>query len=277
MTDPFQWGPQGLEFAAKYIMGGMSPVIMQNFSTDPMGRILSMTYQGPTYGGELYFHYDVQGNTSLLTDSNGQPVASFRYDLHSGQIAEYWNPSNLEIMNMKGGSRGSVTLTSNIGYLPDWKRDLMVRPRIPLVARNDWGFINVRPDSTEPGDDDEDDEKDCGDDDACTLEDCEKLFKNEYSSETKYNDYEADEYNCKLIICCGGAYYSSAINFPYPHTDDHIEVNDLHDNSRVMHIELFQNRRGVLLDWWKNNKDDCLDKFGIDIKDYVWGPPGPQF
>ena len=161
-TWEFQWGPQGLEQAIKRV--GMNPVITQNFSTDPMGRILSMTYNGPTYGGELFFHYDVQGNTSLLTDSNGQAVASFRYDLHSGKLVEHWNPSNLELVNLKNARQGSVTLTSAIGYLPDWGIDLTVQPWRPIIARNDWGFINVRHDSTEPGDDDEDDEKDCGED-----------------------------------------------------------------------------------------------------------------
>ncbi len=167
-TWEFQWGPQGLEQAIKRV--GMNPVITQNFSTDPMGRILSMTYNGPTYGGELFFHYDVQGNTSLLTDSNGQAVASFRYDLHSGKLVEHWNPSNLELVNLKNARQGSVTLTSAIGYLPDWGIDLTVQPWRPIIARNDWGFINVRHDSTEPGDDDEDDEKDCGED-PCENED----------------------------------------------------------------------------------------------------------
>ncbi len=107
-TWEFQWGPQGLEQAVKSM--GMGPVITQNFSTDPMGRILSMTYQGPTYDGELYFHFDVQGNTSLLTDSNGQAVASFRYDLYSGQLVESWNPSELEIMNLEAGAHKSIYL-----------------------------------------------------------------------------------------------------------------------------------------------------------------------
>ena len=107
-TWEFQWGPQGLEQAVKSM--GMGPVITQNFSTDPMGRILSMTYQGPTYDGELYFHFDVQGNTSLLTDSNGQAVASFRYDLYSGQLVESWNPSELEIMNLEAGAHKSICL-----------------------------------------------------------------------------------------------------------------------------------------------------------------------
>ena len=84
-TWELEWGLQGLEQAIKRI--GMSPVITQNFSTDPMGRPLSMTYNSASYNGELYFHYDVQGNTSLLTNSNGSPAASFRYDLHNGRIA----------------------------------------------------------------------------------------------------------------------------------------------------------------------------------------------
>jgi YD repeat-containing protein len=149
-TWEFQWGPQGLELGTKHI--GMNPVVTQNFSTDPFGRILSLTYQSPTYNGELYFHYDVQGNTSLLTDSNGQPVASFRYDVHSGQIAEYWNPSNLEIVNMKGGIRGSIRITTAV---TGFNRDLYIQPWPPIEISppaangngngNDWGSVVASP------------------------------------------------------------------------------------------------------------------------------------
>jgi hypothetical protein len=52
------------------------------------------------YDGELYFHYDHLGNTTLLTNPQGSPVASFQYDLHSGKIVNEWNPSGLEVMNI---------------------------------------------------------------------------------------------------------------------------------------------------------------------------------
>jgi len=43
-TWSYVWGPQGLEYASKSIPG-LGTTLTQNFSTDPRGRILSMTYQ----------------------------------------------------------------------------------------------------------------------------------------------------------------------------------------------------------------------------------------
>ena len=147
-TWELQWVPQGLEQAIKRI--GMSLVITQNFSTDPMGRILSMTYNGASYNGELYFHYDVQGNTSLLTDSNGQAVASFRYDLHSGKLVEYWNPNSLELVNLKNGRQGSIRITTAVTC---FNRDLYIQPWPPIEINplptngngngGEWGGIGA--------------------------------------------------------------------------------------------------------------------------------------
>ena len=113
----FTWAPNGLEKAVMSING--QPVLTQDFTTDPQGRILSMTYDtaGETgYDGELYFHYDHFGNTTLLTDEEGDPVASFEYDLHSGKIVNEWNPEGLEVRNLGGGKKDtiSIILESNI-------------------------------------------------------------------------------------------------------------------------------------------------------------------
>jgi YD repeat-containing protein len=98
----YYWGPQGLEYASR--SGGQA--ITQNFSTDPSGRILSMTYGSASYSGELYYHYDALGNTTLLTDAGGNPKASFIYDLHSGKIIDSWNPDNLVVINLEQGIGG---------------------------------------------------------------------------------------------------------------------------------------------------------------------------
>jgi YD repeat-containing protein len=132
------WGPQGLEYANKN-----SGALTQNFSTDPRGRILSMTYISATYSGELYFHYDALGNTTLLTDANSNPKASFQYDLHTGRLINSWNPSNLEVINLEDGIVGSINLTatSSIG------KDIILPPRQPpnIGGSNggDWGSVDV--------------------------------------------------------------------------------------------------------------------------------------
>ena len=95
----YVWGPQGLEYANKN-----NGALTQNFTTDPRGRILSMSYTSAAYSGELYFHYDAFGNTTLLTDANANPKASFQYDLHTGRLMSSWNPDGIEVnTNIIGG------------------------------------------------------------------------------------------------------------------------------------------------------------------------------
>jgi len=98
-TWAYVWGPQGLEYANKN-----NGALTQNFTTDPRGRILSMSYTSATYSGELYFHYDALGNTTLLTDASANPKASFQYDLHTGRLMSSWNPDGIEVnTNIIGG------------------------------------------------------------------------------------------------------------------------------------------------------------------------------
>jgi YD repeat-containing protein len=137
-TWDYVWGPQGLEYASKN-----SGALTQNFTTDPRGRILSMTYQAVGSGPqELYFHYDALGNTSLITDANANPKASFQYDLHTGRLINSWNPSNLEIINLEDGIVGSIniTATSAIG------KDIILPPKQPpniggSTNDDNWGTV----------------------------------------------------------------------------------------------------------------------------------------
>jgi hypothetical protein len=111
-----QWylfhGPQGLEKAQRLQYGMLNLTL--DFTTDPRGRILSMTHtpsggaQG--YTGEVYFHYDNAGNTSLLTNASGAPLASFQYELFSGMLINDWNPQNITFPWIGGGSAGGITL-----------------------------------------------------------------------------------------------------------------------------------------------------------------------
>ena len=138
------WGPQGLEYANKN-----SGALTQNFSTDLRGRILSMTYTSATYSGELYFHYDALGNTTLLTDANDNPKASFQYDLHTGRLINSWNPSNLEIINLNDGITGSINLTAI--RAPGLGKDITIQPYPPVkiggsTNGDNWGSIHIAPD-----------------------------------------------------------------------------------------------------------------------------------
>ncbi|MCE5223282.1 hypothetical protein LLG10_03720, partial [bacterium] len=108
----FTWAPNGLEKAVKSING--LPVLTQDFTTDPQGRILSMTYDTTGeagYDGELYFHYDHFGNTTLLTDTNGSPVFSAQYNPCRGTTLQTWNTNSLEIMNLGQGRTGTISMS----------------------------------------------------------------------------------------------------------------------------------------------------------------------
>jgi YD repeat-containing protein len=107
------YGPHGLEKARQY-----SPydvlLLTQDFTTDPTGRILSMTYTdaNPTYqyNGEYYFHYDHSGNMCLLTDTSGNPAYSLEYDFYNGKITNQWNPHNLTNLLYQQGETGAFSL-----------------------------------------------------------------------------------------------------------------------------------------------------------------------
>jgi len=111
-----QWylfhGPQGLEKAQRLQYGMLNLTL--DFTTDPRGRILSMTHtpSGGAQGftGEVYFHYDNAGNTSLLTNASGAPLASFQHDALSGMLLNAWNPQNITFPWIGGGSAGGITI-----------------------------------------------------------------------------------------------------------------------------------------------------------------------
>jgi hypothetical protein len=61
------------------------------------------------FTGEVYFHYDNAGNTSLLTNASGAPLASFQHDALSGMLINEWNPQNIVVKtaNIQRGSQNS--------------------------------------------------------------------------------------------------------------------------------------------------------------------------
>ncbi len=157
------YGPHGLEKARQY-----SPydvlLLTQDFTTDPTGRILSMTYTdaNPTYqyNGEYYFHYDHSGNMCLLTDSSGNPAYSLEYDFYNGKITNQWNPYNLTNLLYQKGETGAFSLPLGMSqgiigddYIvippwitPPWKRPVIGLPVQPPFIGTDPGRVIVDPD-----------------------------------------------------------------------------------------------------------------------------------
>jgi hypothetical protein len=112
--------------------------------------------------------------------------------------------------------------------------------------------------------------KDC-DDKGCTVDDCEIIFKNENSSETKYNDYEATEFNCQLLTCCLGMLISNDVIENKPDANDNIKITDRNGKTkRTMHVQILDERKQTLWDWYDRNIDDCYEKFGTQLSDYTW-------
>jgi YD repeat-containing protein len=124
----FHYGPFGLEKADRT----SNPTITQDFTTDPTGRILSMTYTeaGGTANGEYYFQYDNFGNTTLLTDADGNRQYAALYDLNNGKIVSVWNPNSLVLVNQGEGIEGIITIK-----LPD-------APATPIVILG-GGLIQI--------------------------------------------------------------------------------------------------------------------------------------
>ncbi|HOI25591.1 MAG TPA: hypothetical protein PK581_08425, partial [Caldisericia bacterium] len=250
------WGPQGLEYANKN-----SGALTQNFTTDPRGRILSMTYTSATYSGELYFHYDVLGNTSLITDANSNPKASFQYDLHTGRLIQSWNPSNLEIINLEDGIIGSINITASTVM----GKDIIIPRKTPMIiggttSAGDWGSIHignnniiVYASNTITG-------KDCGDMVGwCDHSRCEILF----NGDTLKHDYDASAYNCSLIFCCASLYMTSIEDSKGKEV---VEIpNDGNPNDSaspkqppaILTRDSAIKRRDALQDWFTKNATDC--------------------
>jgi len=78
------------------IKNGMQNLTI-DYSTDTNGRILSMNYNKiGGYNGELFYTFDSFGNTSALTDSQGNVIVGYIYDLNNGAIKSEYNPQGID-------------------------------------------------------------------------------------------------------------------------------------------------------------------------------------
>ena len=67
------------------------------------------------YSGELFYTFDSFGNTSALTDSQGNVIVGYLYDLNNGAIKSEHNPQGIDnLFGFRGGlSIENLTLASN--------------------------------------------------------------------------------------------------------------------------------------------------------------------
>ena len=81
----FYYGITGIEKATRKQNGLQNLTI--DYSTDTKGNVLSMNYnETGGYSGELFYTFDSFGNTSALTDSQGNVIVGYLYDLNNGAI-----------------------------------------------------------------------------------------------------------------------------------------------------------------------------------------------
>ena len=63
------------------------------------------------YHGELFFTFDNFGNTSALTDTQGNIIVGYIYDLNNGAIKSEYNPQGIDNPYKVGGKEGSLAFS----------------------------------------------------------------------------------------------------------------------------------------------------------------------
>jgi hypothetical protein len=108
----FCYGPTGIDKATR-TQGGIQNLSI-DYTTDPNGRILSMTYtETGGYSGELLAVSDNHGYTPFYADTEGTTIWGAIFDLNNGSITELYNPYNIK--NIFGWNRGKKKFTLEIG------------------------------------------------------------------------------------------------------------------------------------------------------------------
>ncbi|MDD4663608.1 MAG: hypothetical protein PHD83_02945, partial [Caldisericia bacterium] len=91
-------------------------ILTQDFTTDPNGTILSMTYTptqgfGGSFTGEAYYYYNPCTDTMVRVDPDGNPIASYAVSRSSGHVTDTWNPGEIvDIIAITGTKGPSYTL-----------------------------------------------------------------------------------------------------------------------------------------------------------------------
>ncbi len=173
--------------------------LTQDFTTDPNGIILSMTYTKDDaeegVNGEYYFHYDNFGNTVLLTDEDGVPQYTALYDISNGKRTQEWNPYSLDFAIKGEGQVEKISFEiSDIQF--SLSQDLRVRKytAIAISGNKDWIDLTARGGATI---------KTCGGkcppDKPIWVCECDYICTDEQGNRFPSRGYRDDE-NCDLTL-----------------------------------------------------------------------------
>ena len=94
--------------------------------------MLSMTYtETGGYHGKLFYAFDSFGNTVALTNTQGNVVAGYIYDLNNGAIKNKYNPQGID---NKGGGKDLIINISDF---------LNISNFTSLYLANKWSDIII--------------------------------------------------------------------------------------------------------------------------------------
>jgi len=209
------------------------------------------------YDGELYFHYDHFGNTTLLSNTNGDPVFSAQYDPCRGTTQQTWNTSNLEIINQGQGRYGTLSMTlpgsntamvhssGTITISEETISAFVARAGTKLVCYLDNG--NCMQESN--------DGHQCVE--QCGFFSCNRLFSldDQYDTDTtelRY-DFAPTEYNCTLMQCCRNFIYNEKLAAKIG--NDKV----ISENGDFIPIapDVYDERTEHIQEWWDKHGKEC--------------------
>ncbi|MDD4615088.1 MAG: hypothetical protein PHI40_06775 [Caldisericia bacterium] len=248
-------------------------------------RVFFAACQTNCFAGEAFAAYDPCGNMiSLIDKVTATEVWSRAVDKNSDSTIWIYNPYAMEI-----------PISAQATIHPSYDQPINGPIEIQIPEQGQWDlkeyFANMTKASTTIGENGVDVTINGGDDctagegdcenEGCSVDDCESIFKSQDSADTKYNNYEADEYNCKLITCCAVMYFCSAgLGGKEESSGNNIQLVDQQyyntagesGTSTNMPVQLFEDRKSKLWEWVNNNEKAC-NEYGIDRSDYSFGGP----
>ncbi len=96
------------------------------------------------YSGELFYTFDSFGNTSTLTDSQGNVIVGYVYDLNNGTIKSEYNPQGIDNPYKSGGAFSALSIVTWQNNLNGIKISFHVTTESARVQLNDtWGKVNI--------------------------------------------------------------------------------------------------------------------------------------
>jgi len=76
------------------------------------------------YSGELFYTFDSFGNTTTLTDIQGNVIVGYLYDLNNGKIVSEYNPYGIDNPYKGDGESGALSITNELTVLDTFEEEM---------------------------------------------------------------------------------------------------------------------------------------------------------